>query len=151
MALEALLELAGPWHATYQLRGDPSFDGDSPSAATVAPMLGGRFVRIDYTWSDRGKPQEGALIVGCEPASGDVTAAWMDTWHNGHRMMICTGRTTPEGGLDVRGTYPTGPGSPDWGWRTRLDIGDGTWTMRMFNVTPDGEETLAVTAEYQRP
>jgi hypothetical protein len=32
-----------------------------------------------------------------------------------------------------------------------LETGDGTWTMTMFNVTPDGEEALAVRAEYRRP
>ena len=150
-ALDALAARAGPWHATYQLRGDPSFDSDSASTATVSPMLGGRFVRIDYTWSDRDKPQEGALIVGHEPTTRVVTVVWMDTWHNGDRMMICTGRATPGGGIDVRGTYPTGPASPDWGWRTQLDVDGVTWTMTMFNVTPDGQEALAVSAAYHRP
>lgn len=148
--LAALITLAGDWHATYRLRGDPSFDGDSRSRASVTPVLGGRFVRIDYTWSESGEPQDGAMVVGCEQASGVVTVAWLDSWHNGDRMMICTGRPLPDGGFDVSGTYPAAPGSPDWGWRTCVTINHESWTMTMFNVTPEGQEALAVQAEYRR-
>jgi len=150
-ALDVLAALGGPWQATYQLRGDPSFESDSPSAATVSPILGGRFVRVDYTWSDRGRPQEGMLVIGHEPETGTVTAVWLDTWHNGNRMMVCTGHMLPQGGIDVRGTYPAGPGHPDWGWHTRVELRGTTWAMTMFNVSPDGDEALAVTADYRRP
>jgi len=150
-ALDRLTALGGPWQATYQLRGDPSFEGDSPSAANVTSMLGGRFVRIDYTWSDRGKPQEGALIVAHEPDTDAVTAVWMDTWHNGHRMMVCTGGMRPDGGLDIRGTYGAGPGGQEWGWHTVIELAEDAWRMAMFNVTPEGQESLAVMADYRRP
>ncbi|MEZ5286088.1 MAG: DUF1579 family protein [Vicinamibacterales bacterium] len=149
-ALDRMAALGGPWQATYQLRGDPSFDGDSPTTASVTPMVGHRFVRIDYTWSEHGKPQEGALIVAQEPKTGEVTAAWMDTWHNGHRMMLCTGSMLPDGGIDVRGTYPDGVGGEEWGWRTRILVADDAWTLTMFNVSPDGREALAVNANYRR-
>jgi hypothetical protein len=150
MSLGALVALQGSWQAVYQLRGDPSFEGDSPSHATVVPMLGGRFVRIDYAWSERGTPQEGSLLVGLEDTDGRVTAVWIDTWHNGARMMVCTGRPGPDGGIDVRGTYPAGAGAPDWGWRTQLTLDTDAWAMTMYNVTPDGDEMLAVRAEYGR-
>jgi hypothetical protein len=142
--------LAGAWKATDRLRGDPSFEGDSPSTATVTPMLGDQFVRIDYRWAQGTEPQDGVMLIGHEPASGIVTVAWMDTWHNGDRMMVCTGTASPDGGIDVRGTYPAGPGSPDWGWRTVISLEAAGWTMTMFNVTPDGDEALAVEAVYRR-
>jgi hypothetical protein len=149
MSLDSWSGLAGSWRATYSLRGDPSFEGDSASDATVVPMLGGRFVRIDYTWIDRGRPQTGALLIGFEPQPGLVTMVWTDTWHNGPRMLISTGSLGADGTIDVRGAYPTGPGSPDWGWRTRLETTGTTWTMTMFNVSPESEETLAVSAAYE--
>ncbi len=150
MSLETWCGLTGAWRATYSLRGDPSFDGDSPSDAVVTPLLGGRFVRIDYTWSDRGKAQAGEMLIGFEPAPGLVTVVWIDSWHNGARMLISTGSLDEGLAIDVRGVYPTGVDSPDWSWRTRLEASASSWTMTMFNVAPDGDETLAVSARYER-
>jgi hypothetical protein len=148
--LDALLGLEGSWQATYELRGDPSFEGDSASTATVAPMLAGRCLRVDYTWSDKGKPQEGVLIVGREHGSDDATAVWLDTWHNQDRMMISKGPFTADGGIDVLGAWPTGDDGPDWGWRTVLSVEPEGWSMTMYVVTPDGDESLGVHAAYTR-
>jgi hypothetical protein len=156
-SLDGLAALAGTWQATYELRGDPSFDSDTPSTATVTPVLGGRFVRIDYTWDEtdflqEAGPQAGSLLTGFEPepAPGTATVVWIDSWHNGRRIMVCPGVLLDSGGVDVRGTYPGGPGDPDWGWRTVIEPARDGWTMTMFNVTPDGEEALAVSAAYRR-
>lgn len=150
MPLDVLGALHGTWQAIYQLRGDPAFEGDSTSMATVTPVLGGRFVRIDYTWSERDKPQEGSLLIGFEPTLERATIAWIDSWHNGRKIMVSEGARTDDGGVDVRGTYHAGPGLPDWGWRTRIEVVADTWAMTMFNVSPDGHETVAVRAEYGR-
>jgi hypothetical protein len=64
-------------------------------------------------------------------------------------MLISTGSLEGHA-IDVRGAYPTGGGAPDWGWRTRLEATATTWAMTMFNVSPDGDETLAVNARYER-
>ena len=122
-ALEKLAALAGDWQATYKLRGDPSFESDTTTHASVTSLVGGRFVRIDYTWDEEdvlkeNGPQEGSLLVGFEdePAPGIATIAWIDGWHNGGRIMVSAG-----------------------------------WSMTMYNTTPDGEEALAVSADYSRP
>lgn len=156
--LEALAANAGRWKATYQLRGDPSFECDTPTTATLTPILGGRFVRIDYTWDEEDVlqehgPQEGSLLVayepGTEPEPGVATVAWIDSWHNGGRIMLCPGVLLDGGVVDVRGTYPDKPEYAGWGWRTVLTPGDATWSMTMYNTAPDGEEALAVLAEYR--
>ena len=149
-ALNPLRAAAGPWRAVYQLR-DPAhaLSSDSESRATVAPILGGRFVRIDYTWSDKGKPQEGSLLAGYEVATGLVTVAWIDSWHNRDRIMGCTGRVEPDGSLNVRGSYSAPPG-PDWGWRTEIRASASRLHIVMFNVDPNGREELAVNADYVR-
>jgi hypothetical protein len=149
-ALDPLCSAAGTWRATYQLR-DPAnnLSSDSESRATVTPILGGRFVRIDYTWSDKGKPQEGSLLAGYEAITGIVTVAWIDSWHNSDRIMVCTGRVEPDGSLNVRGSYSAPPG-PDWGWRTEIRATAARLQIVMFNVDPDSRETLAVTADYAR-
>jgi hypothetical protein len=63
----------------------------SPSTVTVTPVLAGRFIRVDYTWSYRGEPQEGSLLVGYEPKTGEVSGHWIDTWHMGRIAMNCRG------------------------------------------------------------
>lgn len=149
-ALAPFIRAAGRWHATYKLR-DPatSLSCDSESRATVTPMLAGRFVRLDYTWAYEGQSQDGSLLVGHEPATGVVTLAWIDSFHNSDRMMICTGTVDTDGTLNVRGGYAAPPG-PDWGWRTRLRATGDHLSMVMFNITPDGQEERAVDAEYLR-
>jgi len=158
-SLERLTALAGDWHASYQLRGDPSFESDTPTAATVTPILGGRFVRIDYSWDhddvlDAGGPQHGSLLIGHEPdrepAPGPATAIWVDSWHNDRTAMVCHGTLLDNGGVDVFGTWGGDDGGPPWGWRTRIEPADDGWSMRMWVVTPEGEESPAVEASYRR-
>lgn len=148
--LDTWSAMTGPWQGTYELRGDPSFDADSASTAIVSVVLGGLFVSIAYTWSESGSPQEGLILMSQEPDTTLVTAVWLDTWHNGFRMMSCEGQELPGGGIDVRGSYPGGPDMPDWGWRTRLEPDEDTWTLTMFNVSPQGEEARAVLVRYER-
>ena len=55
--LDSLAACAGNWRGVNTLQ-DPETNrpDDSPGSATVTPVLGGRFVRVDYTWSYRGAP-----------------------------------------------------------------------------------------------
>ena len=64
--------------------------------------------------------------------------------------MFCRGGLQPDGTLAVQGTYPA-PTGPDWGWKIVLDpsLPDGL-RMTMINISPDGEEALAVEAVYKR-
>ena len=49
------------------------------------------------------------------------------------------------------GTYFAGEGQPRWGWRTELDDrAEGALRIRMFNVTPAGEESLGVAIDLAR-
>ena len=150
-ALDGLAACAGSWRGTSTLP-DPhtGMADESASAATVTPVLGGRFVRLDYTWSYDGQPQEGSLLVGWQKKTGTVTAHWIDSWHNGSGSMALTGPAPEDGStLGVRGSYPAPPG-PDWGWRIDLTPGGDTLRMVMHNVWPEGKEELAVEATYTR-
>lgn len=147
--LDSLIRAVGEWRATYKLR-DPgnTLSDDSDSTAVVTPLLDGRFVRIDYRWAFKGTPQEGSLLVGCEN-DGTATVPWIDSFHNGQGVMVSKGRATPEGEIDVRGSYQV-LGHPDWGWRTVLSATDSALSIVMYNVTPEGEEHLGVDAQYRR-
>ena len=68
----------------------------------------------------------------------------------GDRVMICEGPAVDAGPLEVRGSYPAPPG-PDWGWRTVVETAEeDLLRMVMYNVSPEGEEYLAVDAAYRR-
>ncbi|MBO0720320.1 MAG: DUF1579 family protein [Blastocatellia bacterium] len=148
--LNGLLGCAGIWRGTNRLE-DPHIKSpeDSFATALVSPILGGRFVRIDYTWIFYGDPQEGSILFGYEKKSDLVTAYWIDTWHLNDKVMICTG-VPAEGELNVLGSYapPTGP---DWGWRIIVTPNEGkTFIIKMFNVEPEGRELFAVESQYRR-
>jgi len=150
-ALEKLAECACGSTGTNRL-SDPSMNvsDDSPSTAELTPLLDGKFIRLDYTWAYEGAAQEGSLLIGYESAPAIVTAHWVDTWHMGEAVMSCKGTAEDDGSVVVLGSYAAPPG-PDWGWRIVLQPVDGT-TLRlvMYNITPDGEEELAVEADYRR-
>ncbi len=148
--LSQLLSLSGEWAGIGRLWLSPDEEpGEYETFATVAPAAGGHFARIDYDWDHEGQEQEGSLLIGWDERTGEASAVWVDSWHLGDRMMICRGGVRPSGAIDLRGSYPAPPG-PDWGWRIELDPDpDGTLSLLMYNVTPEGQEQLAVAAEYE--
>ena len=89
----------------------------------MTPVLGGRFVRLDYTWGYQGKPQEGSLLVGFDPQSGEVSGHWIDTWHMGRLVLSLRREAAASGTIAVRGSYAAPPG-PDWGWRIEIAPGE---------------------------
>jgi uncharacterized protein len=150
--MNPLEPLVGRWRGTSTLHDPHTGKPDgSPSALTGTSVLGGRFVRLDYTWAYQVAPQEGSMLVGFEPKAGSVSAHWIDSWHTGTAAIALAG-TSAGGALSVRGTYPAPPG-PDWGWRIDLATDGGVLRVVMFNVWPadqGGKEELAVEAVYSR-
>jgi hypothetical protein len=148
--LSSAIDAAGKWKGTYRLWEPSASPQMSRSAALIAPIIGDRFVRIDYTWSYHGQPQQGLLLVGCEDKARLVTAVWIDSWHMGHKFMICQGVVKKNGAIDVRGSYAVS-GSPDWGWRTVIEPReDRSLRMLMYNISPDGRVDLAVDATFTK-
>ncbi len=148
-AVEALAISSGSWRGTSVLQDPMNNIADrSESSATVTPAAAGKFIRIDYTWSYKGESQEGSYLIGVNPKSGEVTAHWIDSWHNGTRAMPCLG-TLAEGKISVLGSYPAPPG-PDWGWKTEIVPGRDALSIVMYNVWPEGKEELAVEMSFER-
>jgi hypothetical protein len=50
---------------------------------------------------------------------------------------------------NCKGSYQV-EGYPEWYWRIVFSRDGDTFKMTMFNISPEGEETLAVDAVYQR-
>jgi hypothetical protein len=50
----------------------------------------------------------------------------------------------------MRGSYPA-PEGPDWGWRIEIEPkAPDAFELCLFNIAPDGQEALAVLADYER-
>jgi hypothetical protein len=65
-------------------------------------------------------------------------------------MMSCTGSEQPDGTVSVIGHYAAPPGL-DWGWRITIQPQTADqFKLLMHNITPDGEEMLAVEAIFSR-
>jgi hypothetical protein len=65
-------------------------------------------------------------------------------------MMLLTGAHAGDGDVNVRGSYPA-PERPDGGWRMTLEMPTPeSLLLRMFNITPDGQEAWAVEASCRR-
>ena len=148
-APELLEALAGSWKgiSTLVLPTLPPPGSISDSIATIAPVAGGAFARIEYTWAYEGQAHEGMLLVGREKNGVATEVVWIDSWHQSERFMLCDGQLAASSAIDVVGHYPASSG-PDWGWRMIVrPTGDG-WELVMHNISPDGEETLAFRNVY---
>ena len=64
--------------------------------------------------------------------------------------MLCQGQASDNGNVSVTGLYAA-PSGPDWGWRIEIKAGAmELFELDMVNISPEGTETLAVRASYQR-
>ncbi len=149
--LERLIASAGTWQGTSTLQDPGHIEPDSsPSMLTVTPLLDGRFVRMEYTWSYRGAPHAGSLLVGHQKKGATVSMHWIDSWHNSDNVMAMAGRAETSTLLTAQGTYAAPPG-PDWGWKIAVTPElDGRLRIVMYNISPEGQEFLAVEGEYAR-
>ncbi|MBV9789980.1 MAG: DUF1579 family protein [Chloroflexi bacterium] len=147
--LDPFLSLAGAWTGNNRLWLPPAIEPyESPTTATLSPVVGGKLVQLAYTWSYEGDAQEGVLLIGHEPENGAVTVVWADSWHMGNKFMLCQGQIEDDR-VVVRGSWSVESG-PDWGWRIELGEEAETLIMRMYVITPTGEEALGVEGIYTR-
>ena len=145
----SLLPLEGNWQGTNKLWLDPTKPArESAGTAVLRLIAQGKFAILQYTWADAGQPQDGVLIFGAE--QDQVSASWVDSWHMQHKMMHCAGQVKTDGTVWVRGSYAAPPG-PDWGWKIAIQpLPSDQFRLIMHNISPDGEEMLAVEVIYSR-
>ena len=150
-SLEQLLVLTGKWQGQNSLWLSPENPAqESATTLSIAPAVNRKFIEIKYSWAYEDKPQEGFLILGYETERQLATAVWADSWHMGEKFMHCQGIIKENGCVNVRGHYQA-PTGPDWGWRIVIEPGNEiTLNLIMYNISPAGEEELAVKAVYGR-
>ncbi len=126
-----LEKVLGNYSGTNQLWLDYPCEPDLSSAiATVSKML------VEYTWSFKDKQRQGSLRFSQE---GEVIKGeFQDTFHS-PEVMPCEG-SIQNGIVSVLGHYSAG--DQTWGWR--LEVGLEKFSLKMFNIFPDGKECPAV-------
>jgi hypothetical protein len=134
---ESRLLLHRPVEATYL----------SVMTAEIELAMQQQALLMRYAWQVEDEPQDGLFVLN---QLDDVVAGyWFDSWHMADSSMAMTGAKS-DGELSVRGSYPTSDG-PDWGWRILLGpAANARLILRMFNITPEGDEELAVDADLAR-
>jgi hypothetical protein len=148
--LSKLKSAAGNYKGTNRLH-DPHTNkpDDTPSNLNLTAILNGRFVRIDYSWSYQNAPQEGSMLIGFDSDEKLVTIHWIDTWHMSNKVLALQGTAESNGSMNARGSYPAPP-DPDWGWRIVIEPADESLKIKMFNISPQGEEYPAVEGSYNK-
>jgi hypothetical protein len=150
---EKLAKLVGKWHGINRLH--TTWIPENPvretaSRAFIELTARGRFLKIEYDWTFDNGLQEGLILIGDERDSDSVKTFWIDSWHLSDKFMVSEGRRKNAAAISVKGFY-TVPDHPDWGWRTDLTAeGDDSFKITMYNVSPEGEEALAVEMELER-
>lgn len=113
---------------------DPNKPEESVSIVEV------KETEINYDWQFRGKPQKGHMTFRIKGNAVEVD--WVDTWHAADGFK-CVGTHAQEE-MKFLCTYGDGTGA-DWGWRTELSMPSADqFLIEMFNITPKGEEQIAV-------
>jgi len=150
---EILEKLVGKWRGINRLH--TTWIPENPvretvSIATVELTARGRFLKIEYDWTFEEAVQEGLLLIGDEKDTDSIKAFWIDSWHQSDKFMVSEGFRETDGSISLKGFYSV-PDHPDWGWRTVIEPErDNVFKIIMYNVSPEGEETLAVEMELKR-
>ena len=147
---ESKAALVGEWRGTKQLYfgPPPTPPISSASELTVKAVAGGGFLQFAYNWTYEGEQQTGVLLIGNDDENA-ASAAWVDSFHMSGKIMSSLG-TASETSLDVRGSYAAPPG-PDWGWSIAIRcISPNKLQVVMHNISPEGQEDLAVQIDYTR-
>jgi hypothetical protein len=150
---EILNKLVGKWrginrlHTTW-IKENPV--SETNSSAIIELTARGRFLKIEYDWTFEDSPQEGLILIGNENESDSIKAFWIDSWHLSDKFMVSEGRLDENDVISLKGFY-TVPDNPDWGWRTIIEPeSNNSFKIVMYNVSPEGEESLAVEMEFHR-
>ena len=146
-----LTELVGTWSGQNQLWVYPGEPVREPATtAVIRRRASDDALTIAYDWVEANETQNGVLTIPLGTSVRARTVEWVDTWHTQDLPMRFRHDPQHEGLVSVRGSYSAPPG-PDWGWRIVLDRESAdTFRIRMWNVTPEGVEALAVNANLSR-
>ncbi|WCL50621.1 DUF1579 family protein [Leptospira sp. GIMC2001] len=142
----------GNWTGEYRLilswLPDPDFI--SISNMKIEKIANQNFLLMKYDWFHESQKQDGLLLLGNENLNSEVTASWVDSWGMSGKIMNCYGTISDQGNISLLGSYEVRD-SPDWGWRIEIPYPEESqMQIRMYNISPNGETSLAGEATYKQ-
>ncbi|MEP6900924.1 MAG: DUF1579 family protein [Actinomycetota bacterium] len=150
---EIMEKLGGKWrginrlHTTW-IKENPV--RETTSVGVIELTARGRFLKIEYDWTFDESVQEGLILIGNEKDSDLIKAFWIDSWHLSDKFMVSEGYVGKNRTISLKGFYSV-PDHSDWGWQTLIETErNNSFKITMYNVSPEGEETLAVEMEFGR-
>jgi hypothetical protein len=150
---EILTNLVGVWRGVNRLHTiwiPENPVRETKTSANIELTARGRFLKVEYDWTFEDARQEGLILVGDEKDTDLIKAFWIDSWHLSDKFMVSEGAQNKSGAISLKGFY-TVPDHPDWGWRTVFEnLNENSFKITMYNVEPEGEESLAVEMEFER-
>lgn len=148
MIPEGFEKLKGNWsgfNKLYMMPEDPV--RESKSTASIDTVAKGQTLRIEYTWEFDGAEKDGIILLTSPKESPEVTMVWTDAFHMEHSFMVCKGEFNGSE-INVKGSYQIGD-YPEWYWRTIFTC-DDVFAFKMYNISPEGEEFIAVDSSFER-
>ena len=142
----------GHWVGEYKLilswLPEPEFI--SASNMTIGTVANEKFLTLEYDWQHEGVSQHGFILMGNNNKQHEVTAAWVDSWGMSGKIMNCKGTINDHGDISLLGSYEV-PDGPNWGWKIEIPFPtEVKIQIKMYNISPTGEEFLAGDANYTR-
>ena len=149
---DSIIRAVGSWHGKSKLHqswleGDNKIQ-ESDSECHIDISEKDAYALITYRWKYNDKPEEGTILLLGAKKGDKQTGSWLDSWHQNSAIMNLNGYQE-KGIIKLSGKYSV-TDHPDWGWRIELHPKEDNLTLKMFNITPNGEEEWAVEATYER-
>ena len=148
---ELLKGMIGTWEGTCKTWFVPDkLADDSKVTALIKPILGGKFLRHEYTTTIQGKPRHGDETIAYNKIRKVFQTSWIDDFGMDYAIMFSEG-DPQDNGFFVTGKYDVSPKDPPWGWKTVYHLIDANHlTITAYNITPTGQEGLAGELKYHR-